>query len=496
MTRLLLAECKQEVSSFNPTPSHREDFNFSAGADLLKVHDDRHGEMAGALAVFRQRPDLTLVPAYSARAITSAGTLAADDWHWIAEQFLQHVRDAGPVDAVYYSLHGAMSAADEGDPEGYLLAETRKIVGEVVPIVISLDLHGILTERMLEHINGLTVYHTYPHDDMYDTGQRAAMLLLRILDEGLHPAIAHVKIPMLVRGKELITATGTFGRFIRECQAFETGPTGLAAGMFIGNPFTDVPELRSNSVVIGTDRDLATRTALRLDSDFWDVRALLHEDLTPLDAAIELAKATTTGTTVLMDAADATSSGASGDSNAILGACLKAGYSGTALMPIIDPHAAAACFAAGVGNRVRTTVGGAFDRARFSPIPVEGTVRLLSDGNFLAEFSNSPTTSGPTAVLQVGTYTLVLGSRAVSLHDRSFYLAHGQNPHYFDLVVVKSPHCKPHMYMEWCARLINVDAPGSTSANLPYLGHTVCHRPVFPLDAGVTFTPQVRVFQR
>ncbi len=104
--------------------------------------------------------------------------------------------------------------------------------------------------------------------------------------------------------------------------------------------------------------------------------------------------------------------------------------------------------------------------------------------------------SGPTAVVIADNYTLVLGSRPVSLHDRSFYFAHGQDPKQFDCVVVKSPHCKPHMYAEWCARLINVDAPGSTSANLPYLGHTACARPIFPLDADVTFDPQVQIFQR
>jgi len=81
-------------------------------------------------------------------------------------------------------------------------------------------------------------------------------------------------------------------------------------------------------------------------------------------------------------------------------------------------------------------------------------------------------------------------------YDRSLFLAHGLDPRQFDLVVVKSPHCQPHMYADWCARLINVDAPGSTSANLPTLGHTRCRRPIFPLDGDVPFTPQVRLFSR
>jgi len=495
MTRILIAECKQEVSTFNPALSHKEDFRFSYGEDVIQGRRGEQSEMAGALSMFDTRSDVQLVPAFSARA-GSGGTLLAADWHWIAQEFLEAVRAAGPVEAAYISLHGAMGAQDEGDPEGYLLAETRKIVGERIPIVVSMDLHGILTERILEHVNGLTVYHTYPHEDMFDTGLRAGRLLLRILDEGLRPATALVKIPALVRGKELITATGIFGGLIRQCQAIEASPGGLAAGMFIGNPFTDVPELRSNSVVITTDPDHSAREATRLAEQFWAVREVLHEDLTPLEEAVRLAGETKGGTVVMMDAADATTSGASGDSNAILRACLAGGYQGQALMPIIDAGAAAACFAAGVGNSVRTHVGGAFDLARFPPVEVEGCVHLLAEGRFIAEFSGGEAHSGPTAVLKAQNYTLVLASRRVGLHDRSLYLAHGQDPRQFDLVVVKSPHCKPYMYADWCARLINVDAPGSTSANLPYLGHTACARPICPLDADVAFVPKVRIFQR
>jgi hypothetical protein len=44
--------------------------------------------------------------------------------------------------------------------------------------------------------------------------------------------------------------------------------------------------------------------------------------------------------------------------------------------------------------------------------------------------------------------------------------------------------------------LVNVDAPGATSANLKSLGHTRCARPMFPLDEVVPFDPNPRVFRR
>jgi microcystin degradation protein MlrC len=497
VVRILVAECKQEVSSFNPVPSSLADFETLWGSAFLDYHRGLNSEMAGALGIFATRSDVEIVPAYSARSITYGGTLAAGDFTQLAAEFLALVQAAGAVDAVYFSLHGAMSAENESDPEGYLLAETRKIVGERIPVVISLDLHGILTDLMLTHSNAVVVYHTYPHIDFASTGERAARLLLRILDGEARPVTAVVPIPALVRGNELITATGLFGPMIRYAQAIENGAGGLSAGMFIGNPFTDVPELRSNSlVVLDGEPERAEREALKLAQDFWAVRQQLHQPLISLDEAVERTLANRSGTVILTDAADATSSGASGDSNAILAGLMQRGYKGSLLTPIVDPGAVMDAMTAGVGATIRTTVGGGLDRGRFRPLPVTAQVRMLSDGDFVSESSGAVWSGGPTAVLQIGRHVVVATSRAVSLYDRSLFLGHGQDPTRFDAVVVKSPHCQPHFFNTWAAQTLHVDAPGSTSANLPYLGHTVCARPIFPLDGDVSFAPQARIYQR
>ena len=92
--------------------------------------------------------------------------------------------------------------------------------------------------------------------------------------------------------------------------------------------------------------------------------------------------------------------------------------------------------------------------------------------------------------------TIVATSRPVMLHDRSLFLAYGQDPRAFDAVVVKSPRCEPRLFDDWAARTVHVDAPGSTSANLRSLGHTRCPRPIFPLDDDVPFEPVVELYSR
>ncbi|MBC7236869.1 MAG: M81 family metallopeptidase [Chloroflexi bacterium] len=505
--RILVGECKQEISSFNPVLSHYEDFTILWGDDLLAFHRGGRGEMAGALGVFAAAPGVQVVPTYGARSRTSAGTLAGPDFERIADEFLGAVRKAarnGPIDGVYYSLHGAMASTDEPDPEGYLLQESRKILGEEVPIVISLDLHAIVTERMMQHVDGMTMFHTYPHVDFYDTGERAARLLLRILS-GAKPLTAKVYIPALVRGNELKTETGLLGKFVRQAEAIEREPWGLAAAINIGNPFTDVPELGSNAIVtvdLNAAPDAEQRAkeaALEMARGFWAVREKLQAPLVPLAEAVRVAQESE-GTTILTDAADATSSGASGDSNEIIAELLRQGYTKAALAPIVDEPAVQRAMMAGIGATIETTLGGSLD-PRFTPLKVAAYVKMLSDGRYRAEYSGNWTDAGPTAVLEIatatgGSITVVATSRSVSLTDRSLFWGHGLDPKRFDAVVVKSPHCRYEYFDEWAARDLNVDAKGSTSANLRSLGHKVVRRPIFPLDAEVPFEPRARVFCR
>jgi microcystin degradation protein MlrC len=496
MPRILINECKQEISSFNPVPGRYEDFAITHGADILTLHRGIGTEVGGALQVFAQHPDVTVLPGYSCRAITSGGTLADSTFERISTEFLNAVRANRNVDGIYFALHGAFASETEHDIEGRLLEETRRIVGEAVPIVTSLDLHGILTDRILQHSGAVVPYQTYPHVDFFETGQRAARLLLRIIAGEVHPVTARVAIPAIVRGNELKTATGMFGRCVDACIAIENSPGGLSGGMFIGNPFTDVPDLCSNVLLVTDgDPDRAEHQALRIAEQFWAMREHLHQPLISVDDAVRQASAAT-GRVVLVDAADATSSGASGDSNAILRALVEGNYQRTALIPLVDAPAVTAAFAAGVGSTITLTIGGSLDPARFTPLEIEARVRILHDGVFRSESHGCLWNGGHTALLQFRNYTLAVTSRPVSLYDRSLFYALGQDPAHFDSVVVKSPHCRPHMFDDGAELILNIDAPGSSSANLHYLGHTRCARPIYPLDPGTEFIPKARIFQR
>jgi len=495
MPKILIAECMQEISSFNPLLSQYENFHVERGEELLGQRR-LNTAIGGALSVFEADPDVSVVPTLGARA-GSAGLLSRESWERLSTELLDGVRERlDGVDGIYVSLHGAMGAEGELDPEGHLLSEIRRMAGPHLPTVISLDLHGILTDRMLRQIDGLAIYHTYPHVDFADTGHRAARRLLEFLRGNVRPVVARVIVPALVRGDELITKSGCYGDLIRECQRLERDGTALSAGIMIGNPFTDVPELCTQVLVVTDDApETARREAERLAAEFWPQRFRMQGKLIALDRAIAQAK-TIEGPVVFTDAADATSSGATGDSNVILKALRDAGYRKQVLAQIVDPGAARAAHAAGVGASIEVALGGSYDRRRFEPMHVRAKVLVLSNGRSRLETMRVGLDAGQTAVLSFDNFTVVVLSRSVSLFDRAMYYANGLNPQDFDLTVVKSPHTEHHMYDAWVEKNFNIDAPGATSANLKSLGHSICVRPMYPLDEDVAFTPNAQIYLR
>ena len=492
--RILVAELKQETSSFNPRLTLYEDFHQAHGNDLLSARRGTDTEIAGALDVFAEA-DVAVEPVGGMAAwAVSGGPIREADLDRLVDEFIDAVARHDELDAAYFCLHGAMAGQQEGDPEGRVLERARQLLGDELPLVVSLDLHAIFTDRMQQHAPVFVPFHTYPHVDQYQTGCRAAAVLLRLIADDVRPTNCRVRLPMLVRGDQLLTATGLFGDAIRMCQDIENSPSGLAAGVLIGNPFTDVPGLGSWVEITTDDDQPAADQAAGLIARFlWDRRDRLEAELVSLDTAIRTANSTD-GLAVFSDAADATASGASGDSNAILAGLLGSSplastrFVGTALLSVVDAPAARIACDAGAGATVELDLGGTRDPDRFDPLPVTASVRSTHDGHFTYE-SGKPETAGETAVLRIATSAghvdVLVTQRSVYVVGRAVFTAHGLEPTDYDVVVAKSPNGFRTHYESIAAAIVPVDVPGSTSANLHSLPFVNCPRPIFPLDLDV-----------
>ena len=79
-------------------------------------------------------------PVYAVAAnATPSGTLTKETWETIRHIILTRAKEAGRLDGICLSLHGAMVTETEDDAEGALLEALRAVVGPDVPIATTLD---------------------------------------------------------------------------------------------------------------------------------------------------------------------------------------------------------------------------------------------------------------------------------------------------------------------------------------------------------------------
>jgi microcystin degradation protein MlrC len=88
----------------------------------------------------------------------------------------------------------------DSSPFPCYIMNLRAKLGPDVPIVIALDMRANIVAEMVENVNAMVAYHTAPHTDAYETGVRAAEVLLQNLREGVQTRVGFAKIPFLLPG--------------------------------------------------------------------------------------------------------------------------------------------------------------------------------------------------------------------------------------------------------------------------------------------------------
>src|SRR5262245_46304514 len=153
---------------------------------------------------------MELVPLLAALGSASAGVMRGDLFATIRDQLLERLGAAGRLDGVLLVLHGAMAAEGYEDATGEILCAFRSALGPNLPLISTLDLHGNVTRPMADQATALVGYHTAPHVDLYETGQRAATLMHKVLAGQARPVTALRRLPMIVPAENGRTTEGPY----------------------------------------------------------------------------------------------------------------------------------------------------------------------------------------------------------------------------------------------------------------------------------------------
>lgn len=480
----------QETNSFSPILATLDDFHLVWGDEVIEQSRGSNTEINGfydGLTAARHE----IVPLFDGRAVTS-GPVRKPEFEQIKSLLIKKTQEAGRLDALLLSLHGAMCAEGTDDCEGAILFSFREAFGRGLPLVVTLDLHANVTRQIVDCADAVIGYRTYPHIDMYETGQRAVRILTRMLRGEIRPVTVMQKIPLIVPAENMQTANGPMEEVFSAGEAMlAQHPEILCVSVFGVQPWLDIQEMGGATVVVvDGDTSIGHRCAVKMAKKFWDLKDSFEVHLLEPKEAIRAALAIEGKPVVLSESADSPSAGSTGDSAELLRALLSTPETPLALW-LRDEPAVAQAWELRPGARLQTQVGGKLDKRFHHPCPLDGVIRSLSDGHFVFKgaFRGMEVHMGRTAVVETGRVSVVLSEHAAYGFDPELYRSQGIEPRDKKIVVVKSATQFRVDYGPFAAGMIMVDTPGISSANLRTLPYQRVSRPIFPLDM-IEFRPE------
>lgn len=484
--RIVIAKFGQETSTFSPVATTIDtfrEFGIYEGEDILD-ETKRVGSIAGFLdAADEAKIDWTPLPIFRAWAGAS-GVITAETLRYFEEKLRAGLKAAYPVDAFYFDLHGAGQAENEPDTEGYLLSISREILGDSVPIVIALDHHANMTQRMMDCVNGLVGHRTQPHQP-YETGYLAGQMLFNMLKGKIRPTTAWQKIPMITHQEQFLTSQGPMKRWFDLAREMETRPGVVSASCFPMQPWLDIPEGGWAAVVVTNDnRQRAEELAAELAQLAWDLREnFWRQDSIPPEAAIRRAVAAENGLIILSDTGDSVFGGASGDSTVILREMLRQNITQTALVPMADTEAVDIAINAGEGSTITVKLGGKLDPNFAQPVEITATVQKIGGGRIHVDVIGMESFDmGRAVLLQAGSiYIVVSEMRAIGGNHPVVYRHFGIEPADAKMAVLKTA-SNWQYYSDMISEVIRVDTPGATMSRLHDFNWKHLPHPIYPLD--------------
>jgi microcystin degradation protein MlrC len=500
--RIGIARLSHETNTFALEQNDSMDcVRLEHGQELLEAAHPK--SFIGGFVEAITGPGVELLPAVGI-TFAHGGLITARIYEECRALVVDALQQSGPLDGVYFALHGAMVAeAPYTDAEGELVRQARRALGQI-PMVATYDFHAITSDWEAENVVSFP-NNTNPHIDGYERGQEAAQCLLQMLAGQLHPVTRRVFVPII--GPNIGQSTWShvpeeekrllLYQLNQQREDLEKIPGVINLTILGGYGYGDSPDA-GMSVLATTDGDpeLADRLARDLARQLWQQRQelLRVRPIHPIDQGVRLAMARAQRPVLLVDLGDDPGSACPADSPAVLESLIRLGARDCALT-IRDPEVVEAGLKAGVGARLTLPVGGKIDQRFYQPLQVTGTVKSIDDGRYMilgpthggwgrevnpASFREASV--GPRVVLRIGNKIDVIFSQRSTGKDRDFFKSAGIILEEKQIIVVKSNQAHRASFDPVVASTIELDTPGVSTVNYARLPYRYLRRPIWPID--------------
>jgi microcystin degradation protein MlrC len=449
MTRIAVGGFLHESHSFAPRPTTYADFlrpgglpTFAAGDGMIAAMRPLTVPVAGAIAV-AEAEGASLVPLAWGFA-NPAGPVQDEAFERIAARIcsaLSVALDEAALDGVYLDLHGAAVVEQFPDAEAELLRRVRAIVGEAMPLAISLDPHANLTEQMVRRVDAAVPFRTYPHVDMKDAGAQTMRLLLDRIRRGDGWAKAFRRLDFWLPLGSQCTLMPPMQAVMAERAGLAERLGSVELAFCFGFPYADFEGCGPAIAAFAETQAHADAAADALLAFVNARESQFVQDTLDSAAAVAEAKRVAVGAkrpVVLADTQDNPGGGGHGDTTELLAELVRQRAEGAVFCLINDAESVAACIKAGVGATVRLSLGGKSDGM---PFDCSGVIERLTDGVFTLTGpmgAGNPGNLGDTALLNIDGVRVMVTSRKMQALDQAILRHVGIEPADCPIIALKS----------------------------------------------------------
>lgn len=393
----------------------------------------------------------------------------------------------GEIDAVAIHLHGALATPTNRKADAGVLQAVREVVGPDIPIACPMDYHANLAPESLAAADVITGFRYSPHTDMWETGARAARILLQQLKGEALPAMAMAKPGIALPSVFSATRLEPLADLVAETEraAAET-PGLLDCSLFGGFSYADTPDTGMTALAVADgDADLANRWAESMAKRSWELRhelfrrELIHDVASGVDRALAVA-ANAEKPVCILEGADRLN-----DSTYVLKELIRRGVAKAYAPFMFDPELATAAVRAGPGATLDMAMLG-----KSSPQaggPIEGRAKVLQARPLRFEITGPLKTGmtidlGDAALLEIGGVLVSVVSAQWSAIDMDCFTQFDLDPADFDIILLRSKTHFRELYEPLCQEIVIVDTPDWGPAELSSLPYEHLPAGVFPVS--------------
>lgn len=492
MARIAIGGIHHETNTFAPVKADLEEFENVAGHARTPRGEEIFETLTGlnvSISGFMEHARASgheLVPTQWAAATPSAH-VTDRAFDTITGNIIEDIAAAGPIDAVYLCLHGAMVTESHQDGEGELLRRLRAEIGPDLPVVASLDLHCNTTQQMVDLSSALIAYRTYPHVDMAETGKRAAVLMDRIFETDSLPAKSFRKMPFLIPLVWQCSMIEPANSIYERLNAMERVNPALWSMSFTpGFPPADIsecgPAVMAYADTSQASDEAADELARMVGNAEGEFAGTLYE---PDDGVREAMRIYKDKPIVIADTQDNPGAGGASDTVGLLEALVRNDAQDAVFGMLYDPAAAKAAHEAGLDSEIELSIGASTGQEGHVPLTAAFTVAALSDGTLTGTGPMKKGMSydlGPTALLRTGGVSVVVTSGKAQVNDQSLLRHLGIELERQKILAIKSSVHFRADFTDLAGEILVATAPGPNVAD--HLALTFAN-----LRPGIRLTP-------